>query len=274
MSYPCQIGCEECEVNRNALESKHHTLYSMRLSFALVLLLTIFVAGICIAGCTSTSPAPVSSVKPDAPPPLTTASISDTNVSPSFLFVQESLSGMFVGNPDGTYILTLNEVVPYTIYFTDRPYRIAGFTPMNDFIAEFNWTVVPNAAISRSGAKESEDTLIVELSNPRYNESAKQIVYNAKVISNYSGDKLSEFKAKEDPGLPVNLGRVSIFIDSSSGTPITCPSAHPFKCGDESCRLNPTDCPPRSICPSSRPFLCSDGSCAMSSVQCPVHPHI
>ena len=247
---------------------------SMRQSYALVILLAILVAGICIAGCTSTSPAPVSSVKPDATPPLTTASISDTNVSPSFLFVQESPSGMFVGNPDGTYILTLNEVVPYTIYFTDRPYRIAGFTPMNDFIAEFNWTVVPNAAISRSGAKESEDTLIVELSNPRYNESAKQIVYNAKVISNYSGDKLSEFKAKEDPGLPVNLGRVSIFIDSSSGTPITCPSAHPFKCGDESCRLNPTDCPPRSICPSSRPFLCSDGSCAMSSVQCPVHPHI
>ena len=69
---------------------------------------------------------------------------------PSFTFVQEAANGTFVKNEDGNYTLTLLDVVPYTMYYSDRPEQIAGFTPMERFIAGFNWRC-PNAALSLAG---------------------------------------------------------------------------------------------------------------------------
>jgi hypothetical protein len=111
----------------------------------------------------------------------------------------------------GNYTLTLSNVVPYTLYFSDRPDRIAGFTTIEDFISGFDWSVAPNAAISRPGAKESEDTMIMELSDPQYTASAHQLTYTAHVMNNYKGDKLSEFVDKSDPTLPTDqIGRAHV----------------------------------------------------------------
>jgi hypothetical protein len=163
-----------------------------------------------------------------------------TNTSPGFLFVQESSSGSFEPRENGTYTLTLDNVVPYTLYFSDRPYRIAGFTHMDYYISGFDWSVAHDAAISLPGAKESEDTMIVELGAPRYNSSARQLVYTATVLSNYPGNKLAEFVAKADPALPRNPGRVSLFIDSSSRT--TCPQEF-VRCPSGECVQTLSLCP-------------------------------
>lgn len=89
---------------------------------------------------------------------------------------------------------------------------------MEEFIAGFNWSVAPTAAITRIGAIESEDTMIVALSNPRYNAAANEMIYTVTVISNYKGDKLGELAVKADPKFPTELGRVSLFIDSQKIT--------------------------------------------------------
>jgi hypothetical protein len=186
----------------------------MRLSLTLVLLLAILVGGVCIAGCTTSTPQSVPAATTPATPVPASSSGANQSEPVSLLFVQESPSASLVPAGNGTYTLTLRKIIPYTTYFSDRPDRIAGFTPMEEFIAGFNWSVAPTAAITRIGARESEDTMIVELSNPRYNAAAKEMIYTVTVISDYRGDKLKELAVKSDSKLPTDLGKVSLFIDS------------------------------------------------------------
>jgi hypothetical protein len=132
------------------------------------------------------------------------------------------------------------------------------------YISGFDWSVPPNAAISRPGAKESEDTLIVELSDPRYNSSERRLIYTTKVLNNYRGDKLAEFVAKADPALPRDLGTVSIFIDSSSV--LTCPNGY-VRCPKGECAPNLITCPSHVACPQGT-VLCSDGACINFRAEC------
>jgi len=184
----------------------------MKRPYYIVILCVILVAGLCVAGCTTSTPQAVpAATTPATPVPAPSAG---ANQSVSLLFVQEASSASLVPAGNGAYTLTLSNLVPYTIYFSDRPERIAGFVTMEDFISRFNWSVPPNAAITRPGAAASEDTMIVELSNPRYNAALNEMTYTVTVISNYQGNKLSELTAKADPAFPVELGRVSLFIDA------------------------------------------------------------
>ncbi len=188
----------------------------MNRSPALAILLALLITGVTFAGCMTNAPLPA----PVAPSPSGPVPAPEPGANPgapvSILFVQEAPSGSLVPAGNGVCTLTLSGVVPYTTYFSDRPERIAGFYPLQDFLAGFNWSAAPGAAISRPDAKESEDTLIVTLSDPRYNRTANELVYTVKIIADYKGAGLKELAAKADPKLPENLGRVSLFIDSGS----------------------------------------------------------
>jgi hypothetical protein len=107
----------------------------------IVILGAILVAGVCFAGCTTTPPETV----PAAPAPATPvpALSAGANQSVSLLFVQEAPEATLVPAGSGTYTLTLSELIPYTIYFSDRPERIAGFMTMEDFVSGFNRAVPP-----------------------------------------------------------------------------------------------------------------------------------
>lgn len=234
-----------------------------RFSFLVILIIWVF-----IAGCTNSIPKTLPVATLPATPALKSSLEASQSGSINLLFVQESLNASFVPVGNGNYLLTLSKVVPYTMFFSDRPDRIAGFYTMEDFIAGFNWSVSPNAAISRSNAKESEDIMIVALAKPTYNSTTKEILYTATVISNYKGEKLKELAIKSDPTLPINLGRVSLFIDSS-GMLETCPSNHSYRCSDNSCRTDSNDCPPLNKCPADKPFMCASGQCAISGGNCP-----
>jgi len=206
---------------RNVLHPLSHKDHVMKQPLPLFALLALVVIGACIAGCTSNAPATCPAAIAETKTVPSTPAGMGTNISPHFLYVQESSSGSFEPAGNGTYTLTLDSVVPYTIYLSDRPDRTAGFTHMDYYITGFDWSVAPDAAISRPGAKESEDTLIVNLSAPRYNSSARQLIYTATALNNYQGDTLAGFVTKADPALPRDLGKVRVFIDSSSG--VTCP---------------------------------------------------
>src|SRR5262245_17172418 len=95
------------------------------------------------------------------------------------LFVQNATSGSF----DGT-TLTLRDVGP-TLFFSDRPERIAGQVGTSDFVG--HWTKgadnfaasPPNATLSVFGAKEVSSSVVV-LTNPKLDRNT--LSYTVKVL--------------------------------------------------------------------------------------------
>lgn len=101
--------------------------------------------------------------------------------------------------------LRLINVAPQTLYFADRPERIAGHVTMANYLAE--WTSKagsdnfgkdpPNAALSVYEPGQSKNTLaVVVLSNPKVDGA--DLVYSFKLLS---GD------------LPAAGGATAVFID-------------------------------------------------------------
>jgi hypothetical protein len=107
-----------------------------------------------------------------------------------FMFVQEAANETSVKNEDGNYTLTLLNVVPYTMYFSDRPAQIAGFLPMEPFIQGFDRSY-PNAALSLVDADENMDAVILALSSPRYDNQKGALTYKAKLLEDLVSDRLS-----------------------------------------------------------------------------------
>ena len=102
---------------------------------------------------------------------------------------------MFVQVADGVEVdpaahtLRLVDVGPQTLYFADRPERIAGHVKMDAFMAE--WTAkagadnfgadLPNATLSvYEPGKDNNTVAVVEISNPKVDGS--DLVYTYKVI--------------------------------------------------------------------------------------------
>jgi hypothetical protein len=111
------------------------------------------------------------------------------------LFVQNALSGSF----DGT-TLTLTGVGP-TIFFSDRPYRVAGHVRTAEFIGHWdkgsdNFAEnPPNATLSIFGGKDV-DSVVVELTGPNLRGST--LSYKVKVLQGK---------------LPTSFKESSLFID-------------------------------------------------------------
>ena len=101
--------------------------------------------------------------------------------------------------------IRLVKVNPQTVYFTDRPVRLAGHIPMSDYLKE--WTAQagkdsfkadpPNATLSTYEPGQADNTLaVVKITDP--------VVEGADLIYSY---KLIEGK------LPVTGGETALFID-------------------------------------------------------------
>jgi hypothetical protein len=97
--------------------------------------------------------------------------------------------------------LTLKKVSPTTIFFTDRPKRIAGHMTTKDFVDEWNEGAnsfaadPPNAALSTFGQDKIVD-IEVTLMNPRF--EGENLVYDVAVL--------------QDDMEPIS-GQSSLFID-------------------------------------------------------------
>jgi hypothetical protein len=121
---------------------------------------------------------------------------------PMLMFVQAAES---VKIDEGAKTLRLVNVSPQTIYFADRPVRMAGHVTLDNYMKE--WTSKagkdnfskdpPNAALSVYEPGQPDSTLaVVEIRNPRI--EGKDLVYSYNVI-----------KGK----LPAGGGQTSLFID-------------------------------------------------------------
>ena len=102
-----------------------------------------------------------------------TAVLADQNNTPQgeWLMVMKAEQAQFVEATDDTYTLTLTEVDPLTLAFTDRPERTAqtwDTTVVLDYWeSEFDGDP-PNAAVTADGV-----TVAVTLSDPRVGMSAR-----------------------------------------------------------------------------------------------------
>ena len=96
-------------------------------------------------------------------------------------------------------LLRLSSINPATIFFSDRPQRIVGHEPTEDFVAQ--WAVgedsfaanPPNAALSILTGTEPQE-IILELMNPRLEGS--DLIYDVKVLQGNekaAGDTVSLF---------------------------------------------------------------------------------
>jgi hypothetical protein len=121
----------------------------------------------------------------------------------NLLFVQTARGATLA---DG--VLRLNDVSPATLFFSDRPDRVTGHEPTEDFVAD--WDIgddsfkvnPPNATLSILVGDEPQE-IVVELMSPRLD--GDDLVYNVKVL---------------DGKQQVSGGVTSIFIDTL-GRPLT-----------------------------------------------------
>jgi hypothetical protein len=122
---------------------------------------------------------------------------------------------------DSRYVLTLREVAPQLVWFQDRPGRHTGHLSARNFVRgwkDFGFKADrPNAALSVLDGKESADTVVIELSRPRYDAKRRTMRYGARLLSRATG-ALSVFATARDSRVPRHFGAVSLFIDNAEDT--------------------------------------------------------
>ena len=106
------------------------------------------------------------------------------------LEADDTVDYLFVQNAEGVTlaagVLTLKDVNMATVFFSDRPERIVGHTPTDEFVAQWGHggddsfaADPPNAALSILNGPEPQD-IIVTISNPRL--QAGDLLYDAVVL--------------------------------------------------------------------------------------------
>jgi len=142
-----------------------------------------------------------------------------------FMFVQSAKSGELIsveGKSD-TYVLTLYEISPQVIYFSDRPERIVGHAEMAKFLKGLGFSDKnpPNAAIQLLAANQQQDTIVVELMKPHYDETKRTLQYEIKILQE-AEKGLAVFTEKKDGALPAKFNDVSLFIDDCQDFEFPC----------------------------------------------------
>lgn len=144
---------------------------------------------------------------------------------PVFLFVQSARSGTLapVADQQGRYTLTLHGVSPKTVYFSDRPLRIAGQAEIEAFLAGlgFDDDNPPNAALEILGAGDEGDVAVVELRDPRYDAAAGTLTYDVTLLADAATGAPAFFAERADATPPAEFGEAALFIDD-------CPDGQAF----------------------------------------------
>ncbi len=149
---------------------------------------------------------------------------------PVFMFVQTAMSGRGEINPaagtpvvddrptaagGASYLLTLQGHSGQTIYFSDRPDRVVGAVPTEEFLEGLGFTPAnpPNAALV--GEFEAGDGVVVmQLLAPTYDETSGTLTYGAELLQGYGGENLAAVtKDQLEQRLPAEFESAALFID-------------------------------------------------------------
>ena len=144
----------------------------------------------------------------------------------SWLFAEEAGGGTLTGPDDQHLTLTLTHLRNYVTAFTDRPIRSTTAYPNAMFFQKYPKMFAgdpPNAVLSYSKAHSIQPTsLVLTLSNPRYDSRLKTVKYHAVRIKDTTKvlHKGAPYTAPTVHALktPTVFGQASLFIDSVIAT--------------------------------------------------------
>jgi len=133
----------------------------------------------------------------------------------NWLFSQTADAGSISPNGDGTWTLTLTDVDPVVLAFTDRPLRDAQAGSAErlveawpDMFGDSN----PNGVVVAHNAEGATNSAVVELMDPAIDGST--MTYTVKVLTNEGGPA--------EPGRSYSFEQVSVFIDDVKVTSWAC----------------------------------------------------
>lgn len=175
-----------------------------------------------------------------------TPEIGDASDDAEFLFVQSFLNGeltplspdaatpssvepypgatpVVVAPPD--YLLTLRDGLGQTLFFSDRPDRIVGTVPTEGFIEGLGFSPInpPNAALVADLGNGDEEVLIVELTNPQYDQELRTLTYDVTLLEEF--DRIDmQFETDPHGGEPgaQTYGASHLFIDDCPDAAFLC----------------------------------------------------
>jgi hypothetical protein len=149
---------------------------------------------------------------------------------PTMLFLQAFQSGTVApkeGDED-RYILTLEQGLGHTVYFSDRPDRIVGAAPTPQFLADLGFTDdnPPNAALVVETETGQTEIAVLELFSPQYDNATHTATYEVAVLTEFEREEgaFAETDADLAELLP-EFGAAHLFIDSCP--PKTYAYCHP-----------------------------------------------
>lgn len=152
---------------------------------------------------------------------------------PIMMFVQTFKRGS-IARTDGhdeRYTVTLENGVGETIFFSDRPDRIVGTTPTDQFLDGLGFLEdnPPNAAMVVETAPGETDIAVVELFNPVYDPETFGVTYDVEVLAHWQQSLEMEF-TEAPTGLAEitpEFGTTQLFIDDCPDYKIFCYYGNP-----------------------------------------------
>lgn len=160
--------------------------------------------------------------------PAASGAAPNADHGPSMLFLQSFQQGGITpkAGAAGTYTLTLEQGLGQTIYFSDRPDRIVGAAPTPQFLAGLGFPPdnPPNAALIMETGAGDTDIAVVELLNPRYDDSSHTATYDVTLLKEW--ERTLDLGFTEPPTdlaqLHPTFGAAHLFIDDCPNHDMFC----------------------------------------------------
>ncbi len=139
------------------------------------------------------------------------------------LFIQTFERGSMVrqGAASDMFTLTLEGVATTTVYFSERPERIAGLVDTADFVDDrvFSSANPPNAALAAM-AEGGQEVIVVDLRTPRYEPTTRVAIYDASPIADYEREGLAFLaRMQTDTLLDATFAAGNLFVDQIACQP-------------------------------------------------------
>jgi hypothetical protein len=145
-----------------------------------------------------------------------------------FMFVQSYRSGRIEAKSgdESRYVVTLEDGLGHTVYFSDRPDRIVGATPTGQFLRGLGFAAdnPPNAAMVIHTSEGRTDIAVVELFDPIFDPDSASVTYEMDLLANWqsSADPVLDETPFDLAGMSPGFGPAQLFIDACPTTDISC----------------------------------------------------